>query len=124
MTAVPEPVAAEPQLPRLPACLTRRADGEVVVTGTRVLMAEVLAVVAGGVGLDDLAAAFPRVRPDRLAGVVAFRAAHPEAVDEYLRWRSERRGRSELSGRAPTPASVSNTTTSAAPPLPRLDPAE
>ena len=107
MTTVAEsPAALAPPLPRLPACLTRRADGEVVVTGTRVLVVDVLAVAAGGVGLDDLAAAFPRVRPDRLAAVVKFGAAHPEAVAAYARWRQRR----EL---AHTPADVSTTASAA-----------
>jgi uncharacterized protein (DUF433 family) len=117
MTAAPELVATVPPLqplPRLPACLTRRADGEIVVTGTRVRMADVLAVADGGVGLDDLVAAFPRVRPDRLAGVVAFRARHLEAVDAYLRGR---RG----GGPQATPDVSSATSPPPAPPHP--DPA-
>jgi len=101
MNELLEPPATGPQvphLPRLPACLTRRADGEVIVTGTRVRAVDVFAAVASGVHLDDLSEAFPQVRPDRLAGVVAFRAAHLEAVDAYSRWRSERTGPTRARG--------------------------
>jgi len=68
----------------LPEFLTRRADGEIVVTGTRVTLYHVISTYRDVQSVDLLHEHWPHIPTSRLAEVVRFRDNHVAPVDAYI----------------------------------------
>lgn len=71
-------------LPELPPFLTRWPDGEVVVTGTRVLLFDVVFFYARGESAESLGVRFPTVPLATVHKVIAFYLENRPAVEEFV----------------------------------------
>jgi uncharacterized protein (DUF433 family) len=72
-------------LPELPPFLTRWPDGEVVVTGTRVLLFYVVLNYKDGEAVESLAVRYPHIPLATLHKVIAFYLENLSAVDEFVK---------------------------------------
>lgn len=72
-------------LPELPPFLTRWADGEVVVTGTRVLLFYVVLAYRDWESAESIAVRFPTVPLATVHKVIAFYLENQPAVDEFVK---------------------------------------
>jgi uncharacterized protein (DUF433 family) len=68
----------------LPDFLTRRADGEIVVDGTRVTLFHVMTAFANGLGAEDIADQFPTLSLASVYKTIGFALDHREKVDAYM----------------------------------------
>ena len=71
-------------LPELPPFLTRWPDGEVVVTGTRVLLFYVVLNYKEGESVESLGVRYPHIPLATLHKVIAFYLENMPAVDEFV----------------------------------------
>ena len=72
-------------LPELPPFLTRWPDGEVVVTGTRVLFFSVVLNYKDGESVESLGVRYPHIPLATLHKVIAFYLENQPAVDEFVK---------------------------------------
>ena len=68
----------------LPPFLTRRADGEIVVTGTRVALYHLVFYFNQGESPEMLAARYPHIRIALVYQLIGFYLDHQPAVDSYV----------------------------------------
>lgn len=68
----------------LPPFLTRRPNGEIVLTGHRIGLYSVIDRSQRGHTPDQIHDEFPTLEPDLIGRVIAFREAHPAEVDAYV----------------------------------------
>lgn len=71
-------------LPELPPFLTRWSDGEVVVTGTRVLLFYVVVNYKDGESVESLGVRYPHIPLATLHKVIAFYLENQSSVDEFV----------------------------------------
>lgn len=71
-------------LPELPPFLTRWPDGEVVVTGTRVLLFYVVLPYRDGESAESIAVRLPTVPLATVHKVIAFYLENQAAVDQFV----------------------------------------
>jgi len=71
-------------LPELPPFLTRWPDGEVVVTGTRVLLFDVVFYYRSGESAESLGVRYPHIPLATIHKVIAFYLENQQAVDEFV----------------------------------------
>jgi uncharacterized protein (DUF433 family) len=71
-------------LPELPPFLTRWPDGEVVVTGTRVLLFYVVVNYKEGESVESLGVRYPHIPLATLHKTIAFYLENQPAVDEFV----------------------------------------
>lgn len=72
-------------LPELPPFLTRWPDGEVVVTGTRVMVFYVVVNYKEGESVESLGVRYPHIPLATLHKVIAFYLENQPAVDEFVK---------------------------------------
>jgi uncharacterized protein (DUF433 family) len=72
-------------LPELPPFLTRWPDGEIVVTGTRVVLYHFVFHYNQGESAESLGARYPHIPLATLHKVIAFYLENRPAVDEFVK---------------------------------------
>jgi uncharacterized protein (DUF433 family) len=70
-------------LPDLPPFLTRRPDGEVVITGTRIVLFHFVFYYNRGESAESLALRYPHVPLATVHKLIAFYLENQPAVEEY-----------------------------------------
>ncbi len=71
-------------LPELPPFLTRWPDGEVVVTGTRVLLFYVVLPYRDGQSAESIAVRYPTIPLATVHKVIAFYLENQAPVDQFV----------------------------------------
>jgi uncharacterized protein (DUF433 family) len=71
-------------LPDLPPFLTRWPDGEVVVTGTRVLLFYVVLPYREGLSAESIAVRYPTIPLATVHKVIAFYLENQAAVEQFV----------------------------------------
>ncbi len=68
----------------LPAFLTRRPNGEVVVTGHRIGLFSIIDRYQRGLSAEQIREEFPTLEIDAIRSILGFHADHRAEVDKYV----------------------------------------
>lgn len=68
----------------LPPFLTRRDDGEIVVTGTRIVLYHFVRIYHDGLSAEEIAIEYPSLSLSNVHKTIAFYLDNRAAVDRYV----------------------------------------
>jgi uncharacterized protein (DUF433 family) len=89
---------------KLPDCLVRRDDGQIVVAGHRIGLEDVVAAYQAGQGAEMIGHQFPTLPLPLIHKVIAYYLENENSVDAYVAGRlaAEDRNRAGATGPAPS----------------------